>query len=100
MMQFCGDYEATLQPGGSHPFLYDRGNESPEGSDTGGHNGWVRTLIHEYAHTICAGNIDAPPVMQRGHEAYQSRHGIFPSDSPATNPDSYAFFAMEVSRLQ
>ncbi|HEY2325606.1 MAG TPA: DUF4157 domain-containing protein [Thermoanaerobaculia bacterium] len=123
-MEFCGDYEQSLPPEAvpgsdqtaavpqsrsdpsvvlrgeqGHRFLYPRNNENPEGSDTDGHNGWVRTLIHEYSHTICAGNIDAPPVMQRGNEAYQQRHGIFPSATPSTNPDSYAFFAMEVSRL-
>jgi hypothetical protein len=126
LIQFCGDYEQSLPPGAvpgsdqnvpagrwtesqpnvtlrgepGHPFLYDRGNENPPGSDTDGHNGWVRTLIHEYAHTVCGGSIDAPPAMQRDTEVYQHQIGTFPSANPSTNPDSYAFFAMEVSRLE
>jgi hypothetical protein len=99
VIQFCGDYEASTQGRGA--FLYSRNATAPDG---GAHNAWVRTLVHEYAHTTCLGDNDSAPVMLSGgagHEFYRGDpNRAYPPAVPQAlrNPDSYAWFAMDVSR--
>lgn len=93
--------------GRNAPFLYPlESRKSPYTGETPG-NPWVQVLIHEYAHTLCARSaFQETPIMQRSNtETYRGR-GDYPpraeqpgGANPAlTNPDSYAWFAFDVTR--
>jgi hypothetical protein len=67
---------------------------------------WVKTIIHEYAHTLCRtferfkGEPEIEPVMHRvGTESYKGR-ADYPTAQPTLNPDSYASFAMEAAKVK
>jgi hypothetical protein len=79
-MWFCGGYVFSSMPnGGSYLF----------GS------GWLKTVIHEYAHLGCP---RAGGILSMGNEYYMGRPGYPPSDPNLAikNADSYASFAMAV----
>lgn len=93
--------------GRNAPFLYPlEGRQSPYTGETPS-NPWVQVLIHEYAHTLCAlSAFRETPIMQRADtETYRGR-GDYPpraeqpggSNPALTNPDSYAWFAFDVTR--
>ena len=64
---------------------------------------WVKTIIHEYAHTLCqtvdrSGYKENAPVMHpTGIEHYLGEPD-YPTKAPTLNPDSYASFAMEATK--
>lgn len=67
---------------------------------------WVKTIIHEYTHTLCRtferfkGEPEIAPIMHRpGVETYKGQKE-YPSSQPTNNPDSYAAFAMESSKVK
>jgi hypothetical protein len=93
--------------GRNAPFLFARvGRPSPYTGETPS-NPWVQVLIHEYAHTLCARSaFHETPIMQRSEtETYRGGTNYPPrapqpgAPNPAlNNPDSYAWFAFDVTR--
>jgi hypothetical protein len=105
---FCASYDASVKDPRT-PFLYERKATSPFAGEP--FNEWVRTLIHEYAHVLCLRDIDkyvTGPQMRRGktkegggptEESYEFE-STYPPKPATNNPDSYAWFAMEVSKVK
>jgi len=123
VIQFCGDYELSLPagrvPGENQsvpagrfegagpqhglelrgrdaPFLYPRQESSPRTGET--YNGWMRTIIHEHAHALCS-NMLASGGPIPGRERYR-RQDNYPGPLALRNPDSYAWFAIDVGRVK
>jgi hypothetical protein len=66
---------------------------------------WIKTLIHEYAHTLCSETGDRggyteyyPTMFASGRETYSGDKEKYPSELPQLNADSYASFAMEATK--
>ncbi len=103
-ISLCGNHAGRQDSKGRTQFLWEEATirNFPQNRTR---TDWVKTLIHEYAHTLCevketSGIKENKPVMLgAGEEKYAGRDD-YPGATPSTNPDSYASFAMEAPKLK
>ena len=104
-ISLCGNHAARKDSKGRTQFLWEEATikNFPQ---TRTRTDWVKTLIHEYAHTLCEVKETSPGIKENqpvmlgaGEESYSGRDN-YPGATPITNPDSYASFAMEAPKLK